>query len=93
MYRAGGMSRRLDAAQGTTPARARAIMNLSKDTRRDLRPSLWDRAMDALRRDWDQTKRDLHLGPSEIVRVSGHARPSWGSPAHHRHESESARSR
>jgi hypothetical protein len=67
-------------------------MNLSKDTQRDPRPSLWDRAMDALRRDWDQTKRDLHLGPREIIRTSAHARPSWGNPAHLPRESKSVKS-
>jgi hypothetical protein len=66
-------------------------MNFSKDTRRDSHESLWDRAMDALRRDWDQTKKDLHLGPRELVRTSAQARRSWGSPAHHRPEGGSVK--
>ncbi len=28
--------------------------------------SAWDRAKEALRRDWDQTKHDLHLGGHEL---------------------------
>jgi hypothetical protein len=30
--------------------------------------------MDALRLDWEQTKRDLHLGQREVIKISG--RPS-----------------
>jgi hypothetical protein len=45
-------------------------------TARGRRASLWDRAMEALRLDWEQTKRDLHLGQREVIKISSAPRRS-----------------
>jgi hypothetical protein len=49
-------------------------MNTFATTKRPRPSSFWDRAIEALRLDWEQTKRDLHLGHREVIKISG--RPS-----------------
>jgi len=43
----------------------------------------WDNVKDALHRDWDQTRRDLHLGGHELNQTAGHtmAQATGAEPA------------